>query len=80
MRKLTVRPKLNYLYVQKLVTLKFISAMSNFIFRFLRSLSYLMKNVATADYASWRGNHLYWLQNGFLQNSFGQNDMSRITN
>lgn len=39
MRKLTVRPTSNYLCVQKIVTIKFISALSNFIFRFLHSLS-----------------------------------------
>lgn len=39
MRKLTVRPKSNYLWVQKIVSIKFISAPSNFIFRFLHSLS-----------------------------------------
>lgn len=39
MRQLTVRPKSNYLCVQKIVNIKFISAPSNFIFRFLHSLS-----------------------------------------
>lgn len=39
MRQLTVRPKSNYLGVQKIVNIKFISAPSNFIFRFLHSVS-----------------------------------------
>lgn len=39
MRQLTVRPKSNYLCVQKIVNIKFISEPSNFIFRFLHSLS-----------------------------------------
>lgn len=39
MRQLTVRPKSNYLCVQKIFNIKFSSAPSNFIFRFLHSLS-----------------------------------------
>lgn len=38
-RKFAVRPKSNYLCVHKMVTIKLISAPSNFIFRFLHSLS-----------------------------------------